>query len=174
MQRLWSAHAIAPHRLKSFKLSKDLAFEQKFSDVVGLYLNPPDCALLLCCDNRCQAECIHGGGTGLGQIRQGPAARTTGSGNTPAAAKIIAANIASAAINGKRMRNEHPAVPLTPTNKPSKQRLQSLRERAQFTFILAKRMAEKVWRLTIWLPRSRRFEPPVRRREHRSLDRAGS
>ena len=50
MQRLWSAHSIAPRRLKSFKLSKDLAFEEKFGDVVGLYLNPPDRALLLCCD----------------------------------------------------------------------------------------------------------------------------
>lgn len=38
---LWSAHAIAPHRLKGFKLSKDLAFEEKFWDVVGLYLNLP-------------------------------------------------------------------------------------------------------------------------------------
>jgi transposase len=45
VQRLWSTHAIAPHRLKSFKLSKDLAFEEKFWDVVGLYLNPPDRAL---------------------------------------------------------------------------------------------------------------------------------
>jgi hypothetical protein len=56
VQRLWSAHAIAPHRLKSFKLSQDLAFEEKFWDVVGLYLNPPDRALLLCCDEKCQSQ----------------------------------------------------------------------------------------------------------------------
>ena len=42
-----------------------------------------------------------------------------------------------------------------PTSKPGKQRWQSLQERARFTFILAIWMAEKVWRLTIWLPHSR-------------------
>jgi uncharacterized protein involved in copper resistance len=41
VQRLWSAHAIAPHRLRSFKLSKDLAFEEKSWDAVGLQLPPP-------------------------------------------------------------------------------------------------------------------------------------
>ena len=46
VQRLWSAHSFAPHRLEGFKLSKDLAFEEKFWDVVGLYLNPADRALL--------------------------------------------------------------------------------------------------------------------------------
>src|SRR6476659_8393058 len=42
VQRLWSAHRIAPHRVRGFKLSKDLEFEEKFWDVVGLYLQPPD------------------------------------------------------------------------------------------------------------------------------------
>ncbi len=65
VQRLWSAHAIAPHRLKSFKLSKDLAFEEKFWDVVGLYLNPPDRALLLCCDEKCQCQALERGQPGL-------------------------------------------------------------------------------------------------------------
>src|SRR4029077_11367767 len=58
VQRLWSAHSIAPHRLRSFKLSKDLAFEEKFWDVVGLYLNPPDRALLLCCDEKSQCHAL--------------------------------------------------------------------------------------------------------------------
>ena len=52
VQRLWSADSIAPHRLRSFKPSKDLAFEEKFWDVVGLYLHPPDRALLLCCESK--------------------------------------------------------------------------------------------------------------------------
>ena len=65
VQRLWSAHAIAPHRLKSFKLSKDLAFEEKFWDVVGLYLNPPDRALLLCCDEKCQCQALERSQPGL-------------------------------------------------------------------------------------------------------------
>jgi hypothetical protein len=40
VQRLRSAHELKPHRLRDFKLSKDLQFEKKFWDVVGLYLNP--------------------------------------------------------------------------------------------------------------------------------------
>ena len=65
VQRLWSAHSIAPHRLKSFKLSKDLAFEEKFWDVVGLYLNPPDRALLLCCDEKSQCQALERSQPGL-------------------------------------------------------------------------------------------------------------
>ena len=65
VQRLWSAHAIAPHRLKSFKLSKDLAFEEKFWDVVGLYLHPPARALLLCCDEKCQCQALERSQPGL-------------------------------------------------------------------------------------------------------------
>ena len=57
VHRLWATHAIAPHRTRSFKLSKDLAFAEKFWDVVGLYINPPHRALVLCCDEKspCQA-----------------------------------------------------------------------------------------------------------------------
>ena len=59
MQRLWSAHEPKPHRLRDFKLlSKDLQFEKKFWDVVGLYLNPPDQALVLCSDEKSQAAWI--------------------------------------------------------------------------------------------------------------------
>ena len=65
MQRLWSAHEIAPHRLKGFKLSKDLAFVEKFWDVVGLYLNPPDRALLLCCGEKSQCQAVERSQPGL-------------------------------------------------------------------------------------------------------------
>ena len=40
VQRLWAAHGIAPHRIRGFKLSNDLEFEEKYWDVVGLYLHP--------------------------------------------------------------------------------------------------------------------------------------
>ena len=42
VQRIWSDNDIKPHRLKTFKLSNDPRFEEKFWDVIGLYLNPPD------------------------------------------------------------------------------------------------------------------------------------
>ena len=46
VQRLWSAHQLPPHQVGSFKFSKDLQFEEKLWDVVGLYLDPPDRALV--------------------------------------------------------------------------------------------------------------------------------
>jgi hypothetical protein len=50
VQRLWAASDIKPHLSRTFKLSNDKRFEEKFWDVIGLYLNPPDKALVLCCD----------------------------------------------------------------------------------------------------------------------------
>ena len=58
VQRLWSAHDLKPHRVRGFKLSKDLRFEEKFWDVVGLYLNPPEQALVLCSDEKSQCQAL--------------------------------------------------------------------------------------------------------------------
>src|SRR6476646_8904940 len=58
VQRLWSAHKLQPYRVRDFKLSKDLRFEEKLWDVVGLYLDPPDRALVLCCDEKSQCQAL--------------------------------------------------------------------------------------------------------------------
>jgi transposase len=58
VQRLWAANDIKPHLLRTFKLSKDKHFETKFWDVIGLYLNPPDKALILCCDEKSQCQAL--------------------------------------------------------------------------------------------------------------------
>ena len=58
VQRLWSANDIKPHATRTFKLSNDKHFERKFWDVVGLYLNPPDRALVLCCDEKSQCQAL--------------------------------------------------------------------------------------------------------------------
>ena len=50
VQRVWSTNDIKPHRTRIFKLSCDEQFEAKFWDVIGVYLNPPDNAVVLCCD----------------------------------------------------------------------------------------------------------------------------
>jgi transposase len=70
VHRLWAAHGIQPHRVRSFKLSKDLQFEEKFWDVVGLYLNPPDHAVVLCCDEKSQCQALERTQPGL-PLRQG-------------------------------------------------------------------------------------------------------
>jgi transposase len=58
VQRIWAANEIKPHLTKTFKLSNDPNFEAKFWDVIGLYLNPPAKALVLCCDEKSQCQAL--------------------------------------------------------------------------------------------------------------------
>jgi len=52
VQKIWSARGLKPHLVKTFKLSNDKSFEEKLVDVVGVYLNPPDQAVVLCMDEK--------------------------------------------------------------------------------------------------------------------------
>jgi transposase len=56
--RIWDAHGLKPHRSKTFKLSTDRRFVEKLTDVVGVYLNPPDKALVLCVDEKSQVQAL--------------------------------------------------------------------------------------------------------------------
>jgi len=58
VSRIWRAFALQPHRTESFKLSKDPLFIEKVRDIVGLYLNPPDRALVLCVDEKSQIQAL--------------------------------------------------------------------------------------------------------------------
>lgn len=58
IQRIWNRHQLQPHRLETFKLSRDKHFVEKLQDVVGLYLNPPDKALVLCVDEKSQIQAL--------------------------------------------------------------------------------------------------------------------
>jgi transposase len=58
VQRIWSARGIKPHRVETFKLSNDPQFEEKLVDVVGLYLNPPEKAVVLCMDEKSQIQAL--------------------------------------------------------------------------------------------------------------------
>ncbi len=55
---IWRSHNLKPHRIKSFRLSRDARFLEKLTDVVGLYLNPPDQALVLCVDEKTQIQAL--------------------------------------------------------------------------------------------------------------------
>lgn len=73
VQRLWRANGLKPHLKRTFKLSNDKHFEEKFWDVIGLYLNPPDKALVLCCDEKSQCQALErtqpGLPLGIGHIK---------------------------------------------------------------------------------------------------------
>jgi len=58
VQRIWQAHELKPHLVETFKLSRDRNFAAKVEDVVGLYLNPPDKALVLCVDEKSQIQAL--------------------------------------------------------------------------------------------------------------------
>jgi transposase len=58
VQRIWDVHGLQPHRVATFKLSQDLQFVQKLTDVVGLYLNPPDKAAIICVDEKSQIQAL--------------------------------------------------------------------------------------------------------------------
>ena len=58
IQRIWSAHNLKPHLVETFKLSRDKRFVEKLKDVVGLYLNPPEHALVLSFDEKSQIQAL--------------------------------------------------------------------------------------------------------------------
>jgi len=58
VQRIWKAHRLQPHRVETFKLSRDKRFVEKLRDVVGLYLNPPEKALVLSVDEKSQIQAL--------------------------------------------------------------------------------------------------------------------
>src|SRR5215470_17221362 len=58
VHRVWQRHDVQPHRVERFKLSNDPQFEAKVRDIVGLYLNPPDRALVLCVDEKSQIQAL--------------------------------------------------------------------------------------------------------------------
>jgi len=58
VSRIWRAFGLKPHRLESFKLSTDPQFIEKVRDIVGLYLNPPEAAIVLCVDEKSQIQAL--------------------------------------------------------------------------------------------------------------------
>jgi len=71
--RVWRENDIKPHLIRTFKLSNDKRFEEKFWDVIGLYMDPPENAVVLCCDEKSQCQALErtqpGLPLGIGHIR---------------------------------------------------------------------------------------------------------
>jgi transposase len=57
--RIWHAFGLQPHRVENFKFSKDPQFVEKVRDIVGLYLNPPDRAVVVCLDEKSQVQALN-------------------------------------------------------------------------------------------------------------------
>jgi len=76
VSRIWRAFGLRPHRAETFKLSSDPAFVEKVRDIVGLYLAPPERALVLCVDEKPQIQAAQGTAPAL-PMRPGQAERVT-------------------------------------------------------------------------------------------------
>ena len=58
VRRIWRAHGLKPHLVRAFKLSRDPRFTEKLEDIIGLYLNPPEHAIVLCADEKSQIQAL--------------------------------------------------------------------------------------------------------------------
>jgi transposase len=76
VQRIWRAHGLKPHLVETFKVSRDKNFAAKVRDVVGLYLDPPDKALVLCVDEKSQIQALDRTQPGL-PVKKGRAGTMT-------------------------------------------------------------------------------------------------
>lgn len=76
VQQLWFRNDLKPHQTRTFKFSNDQHFEQKFWDIVGLYLSPPQQAVVLCCDEKSQCQALERSQPGL-PLGQGHVATRT-------------------------------------------------------------------------------------------------
>ena len=76
IQRIWKARGLKPHRVKRFKVSRDPQFVEKLEDIVGLYMSPPEHALVLCCDEKSQVQALDRSQPGL-PMKPGRAATMT-------------------------------------------------------------------------------------------------
>ena len=104
--RIWAAHGLKPHRVKGFKLSNDKHFEEKLEDIVGLYLSPPEHAVVLSCDEKSQIQALDRTQPGL-PIKKGRCETMTHDYKRNGTTSLFAAmNTADGSITGKCM-NKH-------------------------------------------------------------------
>ncbi len=76
VSRYWRANGLKPHLERNFKVSRDPKFVEKLEDIVGLYMNPPEHALVLCCDEKSQVQALDRTQPGL-PLKKGRAATMT-------------------------------------------------------------------------------------------------
>jgi len=76
VSRHWRANGLKPHLVRSFKISRDPKFVEKLEDIVGLYVSPPEHALVLCCDEKSQVQALDRTQPGLA-LKKGRAATMT-------------------------------------------------------------------------------------------------
>jgi transposase len=104
IQRIWKAHKLAPHRLRSFKRSNDPAFAEKVEDIVGLYMHPPAHAVVLSIDEKSQIQALDRTQPGL-PLKPGKAGTMTHDYKRHGTTTLFAAfNVLDGAVFGRCMQ----------------------------------------------------------------------
>ena len=108
MQRILEAHQLAPHRIRTFKLSKDPEFAEKLRDIVGLYVDPPAHAVVLSVDEKSQIQALDRTQPGL-PIKKGRAGTMTHDYKRHGTTTLFAAlNVLDGTVIGRNMqRHRH-------------------------------------------------------------------
>jgi len=109
VQRIWRAFGLKPHREATFKLSTDPAFVDKVHDIVGLYLNPPDRALVLCVDEKSQIQALNRTQPGLPLTFGQPATRTHDYKRHGTTSLFAALDVATGEVIGRLKRRHRSA-----------------------------------------------------------------
>ena len=113
--RIWNALGLQPHRSETFQLSTDPLFIEQVRDIVGLYLNPPDRALVLCVDEKSQLQALDRTQPILPMMPGVPERRTHDYSRHGTTTLFAALNIATGKVIGKVHRRhqaqEFPHVP---------------------------------------------------------------
>lgn len=120
VRRIWRAHGLKPHRVETFKISNDPAFAEKLEDIVGLYLNPPEHALVLCADQKSQIQALDRTQPGL-PLKRGRGATMTHDYKRNGTATLFAAlNAANGEVFGLcQERHRAPGVAqVSPPHRP--------------------------------------------------------
>jgi transposase len=108
VQRIWRAHGLQPHRVRQFKLSRDPEFVDKLRDVVGLYVDPPAHAVVLCVDEKSQIQALDRTQPGL-PMKKGRAGTMTHDYKRHGTTTLFAAlNVLDGTVIGRNMqRHRH-------------------------------------------------------------------
>jgi hypothetical protein len=110
VQRILEAHQLAPHRIRMFKLSNDPAFAEKLKDIVGLYVDPPDHAVVLAVDEKSQIQALDRTQPGL-PMKPGRAGTMTHDYKRHGTTTLFAAlNVLDGTVIGHNMKRHRPCV----------------------------------------------------------------
>ena len=114
VQRIWAAHGLKPHRVRIFKLSNDAKFAAKLQDVVGLYIDPPEHALVLSVDEKSQIQALDRSQPGL-PMKKGRCGTMTHDYKRHGTTTLFAAlDVLEGRVIGQCMaRHRHAPVPIT-------------------------------------------------------------